>query len=108
MRDVEWPDKVMKEEWKDFEDIQLAGVEWDPNGEYNGVFNFMMSNRKKSELKTPYKIKSFMLNLQGKTLRKVQMYHDTNLLYGMKFFDENSSLILEIGRIEETMTEVVL
>ena len=68
----------------------------------------MMSNGKKSEIKTTYQMKSFMLNLQGKTLRKVQMYHDTTLLYGMKFFDQNSSLILEVGRIEQKMTEVVL
>lgn len=77
----------MKEEWKDCKDFQLAGVEWDPNGSFNGVFNFMMSNGKKSELKTPYQMKSFMLNLQGKTLKKVQMYYNTTLLYGMKFFD---------------------
>jgi hypothetical protein len=36
---MEWPSKAMKKEWKDFKDIQLAGVEWDPNGEYRGVFN---------------------------------------------------------------------
>ena len=47
----------------------------------------MMSNGKKSELKTTYQMKSFMLDLKGKTLRKVQMYHDINYLYGMKFFD---------------------
>ncbi len=87
VQNIEWPDKAMKEEWKDSEEIQLAGVEWDPNGIYNGVFNFMMSNGKKSELKTTYQMRSFMLDLQGKTPRKVQMYHNLNFLFGMKFFD---------------------
>ena len=47
----------MKEEWKDFEDFQIAGIEWDPNGQYNGVSNFMMSNGKKSEIKIKHQMK---------------------------------------------------
>ena len=96
---MEWPDKALKEEWKNFEGLQLAGVEWDPNGAYKGVFNFILSNGKKSELNTTYKMQPFMLNLEGKTVRKIQIYHDINRIYGLKFFDQNSSLILEVGRI---------
>lgn len=98
----------MEEEWKDFEGLQLAGVEWDPKRNDIAEFFFIMSNGKKSELKSPSIMQPYLLNLQGKTLRKVQMYHNSSCLCGMRFYDQNQSLVLEVGRIEETMNEVVL
>ncbi len=68
-----------------------------------------MSNGEKSELNSPtYKFQPYFLNLEGKTVRKIHMYHNGEFLYGLKFFDQNSLLILEVGKIEQTMKEVVL
>jgi hypothetical protein len=75
---------------KDLESLQLVGIETqeDNKGEW-GVFNFQLSNGKRAVLaKNPYKMKLFMLDLAGKSVRKVQIYHDTSL-FGLKFFDQN-------------------
>jgi hypothetical protein len=93
VQDVEWPDQAMKEEFKagnkqDMESLQLVGIETqeDNKGNY-GVFNFQLSNGKRAVLKNnKYKMKLFMLDLTGKSVRKVLIYHN-NHLCGLKFFD---------------------
>jgi hypothetical protein len=75
---------------KDLESLQLVGIETHEDNEGNfAVFNFQLSNGKRAVLaKNPYKMKLFMLDLAGKSVRKVQIYH-TSLLCGLKFFDQN-------------------
>jgi hypothetical protein len=52
-------------------------------------------------------MKLFMLDLAGKSVRKVEIYHDYQLK-GFKFFDQNRDLILEVGYTGDSMTELVL
>ncbi len=77
---------------KDLESLQLVGIETHEDNAGNwGVFNFQLSNGKKAVLsKNSYKMKLFMLDLAGKSVRKVQIYHSLNsILRGLKFFDQN-------------------
>ncbi len=90
---MEWPDQAMRKEFKagdkqDLESLQLVGIETNEDNAGNyGVFNFQLSNGKRAVLGTnSYKMKLFMLDLAGKSVRKVQIYHCT-VLRGLKFFD---------------------
>ena len=76
---------------QDLESLQLVGIETqeDNKGNY-GVFNFQLSNGKRAVLaKNPYKMKLFILDLAGKSVKKVQIYDDGSFLIWLKFFDQN-------------------
>jgi len=75
---------------QNLESLQLVGIETQEDNKGNlGVFNFQLSNGKRAVLgKNPYKMKLFMLDLAGKAIRKVQIYHGScSRLFGFKFFD---------------------
>ena len=75
---------------QDLENLQLVGIETQEKNKGNyGVFNFQLSNGKRAVLaKNPYKMKLFMLDLAGKSVRKVEIYHSL-CLSGLKFFDQD-------------------
>ena len=52
-------------------------------------------------------MKLFMLDLAGKSVRKVKIYHNLGL-NGFEFFDQNEDLILEVGNCYHSMTELIL
>ncbi len=76
---------------QDLESLQLVGIETQEDNTGNaGVFNFQLSNGKRKVLaKNSYKMKLFMLDLAGKSVRKVRIYHSDHNLRGLKFFDQN-------------------
>ena len=48
-----------------------------------------------------------MLDLAGKSVRKEQIYRD-KCLFGLKFFEPNWALILEVGKCEKSKKELIL
>ncbi len=96
---------------QDLESLQLVGIETqeDNAGNY-GVFKYQLSNGKRAVLaNNSYKMKLFMLDLAGKSVRKVEIYHSPcSCLFGLKFFDQNLALILEVGKCTGSIKELIL
>ena len=103
-----WPDENTKKTWlagdkEKLKNLRLVGLHYSTGLFTESRWNFILSNGEESKLKCDVEMTKHML--PDTPIRKVEMglmNNKYNNLQGMRFFDENNTMIFEIGKFEKS------
>jgi len=93
-------------------ELSLCGIDFS-DGMYKG-FNFILNNGDRSEVRCMNQMKEYMIDFPNENIwiRVVQMWYyaalDVYTLQGLKLFDQNGVLLLEVGYCDNRMTEFTM
>lgn len=88
----------------DFAELELSKIKAKKD---SSTFNFCLSNGMQTGLNEGgAKLKAFTIDTENDKVRRIDMYHNTDHLFGMILFDADGEEIYSLGKIEHDVIRI--